>query len=417
VQYSPDGQRLLTASFDGTARTWDAETGEPLVTLNHCGWVIRAMFSRDGSLVATGSRDKTARVWEAETGNPITPPLLHGDIIHHVVFSPDGQRLVTIARSSIIGMPNLQVWDIRREDRTLPELAELAQALAARILAADGSMHQHAVADETWRHLHSRWPGDFQATPQQIWAWHQREALACESAKLWPQACMHWQRLAELEPHNALIQGHLGYALAETGQYKSAVAALMRAAEGDPTGRRFHLLHVAALYIADNDIPAYRQLCGKMFDQVKDSESLPDLNDACWLLSLAPDSHPNLKDLADKVTRILAKEDAPSFALNTAGSYFYRIGRYDAALRALEASMKKYRGSEGSSFDWVFISMIHYKLGRPEEARKWLDRAKDNVARILEGMSKAPIEPLWRIEVEFLLREAEELLGEGSKRE
>src|ERR1019366_10666411 len=30
AQFSPDGQRILTASYDNTARVWNAQTGQPL---------------------------------------------------------------------------------------------------------------------------------------------------------------------------------------------------------------------------------------------------------------------------------------------------------------------------------------------------------------------------------------------------
>ena len=30
AQFSPDGQRIVTASKDGTARVWDAATGDPI---------------------------------------------------------------------------------------------------------------------------------------------------------------------------------------------------------------------------------------------------------------------------------------------------------------------------------------------------------------------------------------------------
>jgi WD40 repeat protein len=62
--FSPDGARVLTASWDQTARLWEAASGKLLVPLEgHRGWVESAVFSPDGAGVLTASRDKPARLW------------------------------------------------------------------------------------------------------------------------------------------------------------------------------------------------------------------------------------------------------------------------------------------------------------------------------------------------------------------
>jgi WD40 repeat protein len=63
---------VATASFDRTARLWDAETGtEIAVLIGHEGSVWSAAFSPDGRRVATASEDNTARLWDAKTGTGI----------------------------------------------------------------------------------------------------------------------------------------------------------------------------------------------------------------------------------------------------------------------------------------------------------------------------------------------------------
>jgi dipeptidyl aminopeptidase/acylaminoacyl peptidase len=65
--FSPDGRRILTASWDGTARLWDAETGAPGPVLRgHEGRVRTAVFSPDGRRILTASGDRTARLWPGE---------------------------------------------------------------------------------------------------------------------------------------------------------------------------------------------------------------------------------------------------------------------------------------------------------------------------------------------------------------
>jgi WD40 repeat protein len=67
--FSPDGQRIVTASEDGTARVWKAANGQPLLKLEgHTSLVDQAAFSPDGQRIVTGSKDKTARMLNAANG-------------------------------------------------------------------------------------------------------------------------------------------------------------------------------------------------------------------------------------------------------------------------------------------------------------------------------------------------------------
>ncbi len=96
VRWSPDSTRLVTASVNGTARIWEARsgqtTGEPL---QHTGPLTYAEFSSDGRWVATASEDGTARIWSATNGQPASSPLKHSGVVRRARFSPDGNLLVT----------------------------------------------------------------------------------------------------------------------------------------------------------------------------------------------------------------------------------------------------------------------------------------------------------------------------------
>ncbi|MEH2014569.1 WD40 repeat domain-containing protein, partial [Nostoc sp.] len=96
VVFSPDGQRLASASGDNTIKLWDAATGKPLQTLSgHSSWVNSVVFSPDGQRLASASDDKTIKLWDAATGKPLQTLSGHSSWVNSVVFSPDGQRLAS----------------------------------------------------------------------------------------------------------------------------------------------------------------------------------------------------------------------------------------------------------------------------------------------------------------------------------
>ncbi len=110
--FSPDGKRIVTPSGDA-AQVWDAQSGQPLtVTMKHDGAVSDAQFSPDGKRVVTASghmgttiRGGTAQVWNAQSGQPLTGPMKHDDWVDSAQFSPDGKRILTMTGAAA------WVWD------------------------------------------------------------------------------------------------------------------------------------------------------------------------------------------------------------------------------------------------------------------------------------------------------------------
>ncbi|TLD20292.1 hypothetical protein PspLS_08497 [Pyricularia sp. CBS 133598] len=71
VRISPNGRWIASASADGTARIWDAETGAHIDTLvGHMAGVSCLAWSPDSGTLATGSDDKAIRLWDRITAEP-----------------------------------------------------------------------------------------------------------------------------------------------------------------------------------------------------------------------------------------------------------------------------------------------------------------------------------------------------------
>jgi WD40 repeat protein len=74
---SPDGTRIVTASWDQTALIWDAATGNQMKVLReHEDTVNSAAFSPDGMRIVTTSSDKTVRIWDVPFATTSTKRLL-----------------------------------------------------------------------------------------------------------------------------------------------------------------------------------------------------------------------------------------------------------------------------------------------------------------------------------------------------
>jgi hypothetical protein len=146
AEFSPDGGRIVTACRDGTARVWDAASGQPVTPpLKHNSAVHHATFSPDGRRVVTASDDGTARVWDAISGQPVTLPLKHNSAVHHATFSPDGRRVVTASSDQ-----TARVWDaIGGQPVTLP--LKHNSAVHHAMFSPDGRRVVTASSDQTAR--------------------------------------------------------------------------------------------------------------------------------------------------------------------------------------------------------------------------------------------------------------------------
>ncbi len=146
ASFSPDGRRVVTASHDRAAHIWSAASGQLIATLiGHDAAVWAASFSPDGSRVATASWDRTARIWDAATGRPVARLVGHQAEVWTASWSPDGTRLATASLDH-----TARIWDAASGTR-LCTLTGHTDEVAAAMWSADGARIATASWDNTAR--------------------------------------------------------------------------------------------------------------------------------------------------------------------------------------------------------------------------------------------------------------------------
>jgi WD40 repeat protein len=104
AKFSPDSKAIVTASGDGRAIIWNAETGEQTQTLaGHEGGVNSAVFSTSGSFIVTASEDRTVRVWDrkgALLDSFSAPRETRIKEFVYAEFSGDDRRVLALTRGA-----------------------------------------------------------------------------------------------------------------------------------------------------------------------------------------------------------------------------------------------------------------------------------------------------------------------------
>ncbi|WP_252177433.1 RING finger domain-containing protein [Endozoicomonas sp. 4G] len=121
ASFSADSRRVLTASDDGTAKihiqkengSWQEE-----ITIRHHGPIHSATFSADNSRVLTASDDGTAKIHVQKEGGPWQEEgsINHDGSIHLASFSDDGSHVVTVSEDNVVkitGKSTVGSWQVK----------------------------------------------------------------------------------------------------------------------------------------------------------------------------------------------------------------------------------------------------------------------------------------------------------------
>jgi serine-threonine kinase receptor-associated protein len=108
AQLNSHATRAVTGSADYTAKVWNSLTGDELHSFEHKRIVKTVDFSPDGQHIVTGGQEELLRVFDMEKVEA-EPQVMkgHNKPIRQALWGPDPNSIVSAAHD------NIKVWDVR----------------------------------------------------------------------------------------------------------------------------------------------------------------------------------------------------------------------------------------------------------------------------------------------------------------
>ncbi|XP_061108853.1 apoptotic protease-activating factor 1 [Conger conger] len=111
-QFSTDGQTLITSSEDATIRVWKWRSGECLVLQGHTEQVRKFFLLEETSpaRILSWSFDGTAKVWDMTSGEKMQDMACHSQAVLSCDVSPDGRMFSTVSADKTAKVWSCESW-------------------------------------------------------------------------------------------------------------------------------------------------------------------------------------------------------------------------------------------------------------------------------------------------------------------
>lgn len=148
IAFSPKDNRLVTGSDDWTATIIDVETNKELLRLGTPkDFKAFAVLSPDGKHLASSHPNGTVRIFDVATGNIKHSFPAYKSQVTDIAFSPDGTQIVAVSNDK---KRNAKVWDTKSH-KLLFEMRGHSNGIKAVAYSPDGKSIATASSDHTAR--------------------------------------------------------------------------------------------------------------------------------------------------------------------------------------------------------------------------------------------------------------------------
>jgi tetratricopeptide (TPR) repeat protein len=232
------------------------------------------------------------------------------------------------------------------------------------------------------RHLRGK-PGDRTVVATAVRSWQQNKDLAgvCdeqalarlprEERRAWQTLWANVRALAARDPVALFDRARTHIA---RRQWKKAAECFAQGFKLEPATDGDSCFEYAVTQLLSRDRPSYRRTCAHMLARCQMAPPMrPYL--AARACTLAPDSANDPARPANLSRNELQQSGTEFWSLTEQAALQVRAGRPRDAIPLLERSLTADGRPGRAVLNWLWLALAYQKLGKAEEARRWLDRA------------------------------------------
>ena len=165
------------------------------------------------------------------------------------------------------------------------------------------------------------------------------------------------------------------------GAAKSYARALARGAMNDG-----HLwFEYAAVQLLSGDRPGYARACAELIERCGKPGG-PRAYHVARAGTLSPDAGPDSSVLSQLARDELQKNATQFWSLTEQGALAFRAGRFEESVSLFEQSLKSDSHPGRAVVNWVWLALAEQRLGKTEEARRWLEKAQNWLDQFRDGV-------------------------------